>query len=153
ELSARPDVLAPACWAARGTDGLAGFVLTTAGESAATLQMLAVRRDVRRSGIGRALLERAVDAARERALEELRSTMVDTADEPACAFFRALGWEEEDTGSLRMRRDLGDLSDLPAGAPAAEGYLVRTFREEDAAAWVRVRNAAFATEGHSSEPW
>src|SRR5207253_551462 len=129
QLLSKPGVLPNACWVARGVDGLVGLAMATAGETAVTLQLLAVRRESRRMGIGRALLGRVLEAARAGGLKELRTVPVDTRDEAACAFFQTMGWECEDTGSLRMRRDLRDLRDLPdlsRGIPVAEGYLVRT---------------------------
>src|SRR5206468_1314309 len=85
----------------------------------------------------------------ERSLAELQASAVETRDAGAGSFFHAIGWEREDTGSLRMRRDLDALPVVNV----AEGYFLRTFEEGDAAAWVRVRNAAFAAESHGGEPW
>jgi mycothiol synthase len=153
-LLARPHPLPGACWIARGTAGLVGIAATTAGETAATLQLLAVRPAARRSGIGRALLDRVIAAARRHHLAELQTANVLAQDEAAGAFFGAMGWDRVDTGGLRMRRELRDLpADVPLEAPVSEDYFLRTFRDEDAGAFISLINAAFATETPPRQPW
>jgi mycothiol synthase len=154
EMLAHPDRCPEACWAARRADGPAGVALTTAGEKAGTLQLLVVTREARRQGVGRELLRRVVAATRARPLAELRTTGVDARDEAAAAFFAAAGWERSDPGGLRMRRELRNLpEDVPLGSPVSEEYFLRTLRDEDAEVFVRLINAAFATEEHGGGPW
>jgi mycothiol synthase len=154
KLLANPDRCAEACWVARQSGALAGIALTATSETAATLQLLAVTPEARREGVGRELLRRVVETARARELAELRAVGVDTRDEATEAFFTAAGWERVDTGGLRMRRELRGLpEDVPLGSPVSEEYLLRTFREEDAEAFVHLMNVAFATEEHGGAPW
>jgi mycothiol synthase len=95
-----------------------------------------------------------VEASRAQQLAELRAVSVDARDEAAEAFFAAAGWERVDPGGLRMRRELRDLpEDVPLGSPVSGEYFLRIFREEDAEAYVRLMNVAFATEEHGGGPW
>jgi ribosomal protein S18 acetylase RimI-like enzyme len=68
----------------------------------ATVDNLVVRRDLRRSGIGRALMERAEQWAREQEAVELELTVFEF-NTGAVAFYRGLGYE---TRTRRMSKGL-----------------------------------------------
>lgn len=69
----------------------------------AVVDNLVVRRDLRRAGIGRALMERAEQWAREQGATEIDLTVFEF-NAGAIAFYRSLGYE---TRTRRMSKALG----------------------------------------------
>jgi mycothiol synthase len=114
-------------------DDLVGFV-------APEFKIVAVRPDRRRGGIGRALIELAVDMERRRSRPEVLMGLRPD-DEIGRAFLRATGFAFHST--------LWDL-DLPADRPIANpawpaGVIERPFdRTRDLDAWIGLFNTAFA---------
>ncbi|MGE5509206.1 MAG: N-acetyltransferase family protein [Chitinophagales bacterium] len=60
----------------------------------ALINELVVRRDLRRAGIGRALVDRAQAEAKARGMDELE-VGTERTNEPALAFYRKAGFEQE----------------------------------------------------------
>ncbi|MBW8881285.1 MAG: GNAT family N-acetyltransferase [Asticcacaulis sp.] len=75
-------------WVLRHGDRVLGFVALEAYGSLALLRSLIVPKEARGNGIGRQLVARAVQLARELRFKELW-----LATEDAEAYFRALGWQ------------------------------------------------------------
>jgi mycothiol synthase len=136
------------CHVARSGDRVVGLLIAHRRENGGMLRVLGVRAAWRRRGVARALVASLATELDAEGVGRLVTAAVDTRDAAAIAFFRALGWTEESTGSLQMRRDLDDLPPLPALA----GYRLRTYQEGDAAAWTRLLQDAFATEEGSHAP-
>jgi mycothiol synthase len=136
------------CHVARSGDRAVGLLIANRRESSGVLRAIGVRAEWRRRGVARALVESLAAELDAEGVRRMVTAAVDTRDAAAIAFFRALGWTEESTGSLQMRRDLDDLPPLPALA----GYRLRTYREGDAEAWTRLLRDAFATEVGSHAP-
>jgi mycothiol synthase len=119
-------------------------------ETTAHLRLIGVRPDRRRRKIGRALEAHAVGLARQHGLCVLRtSSGLDTRNRAGVAFLESLGWEPEEGAGIRMWRSLEAVP--PARLP--EGYAFRTYREGDAGAFVRIKNAAFAGETGAGRAW
>ncbi len=119
-------------------------------EETASLRLIGVCPDRHRRGIGRALEAHAVGLARQRGFSVLRtSSGLDTGNRAGVAFMERLGWEPEAGAGIRMWRGLEEMP--PVRLP--EGYAFRTYREGDAGAFVRVKNAAFAGEAGGGRAW
>lgn len=115
-----------------------GLLLAEEEEGRARLRALYVPPEWRRRGVARALV---ADLGSIESMEAL----VESPDEAADAFFRALGWQAEEQGSRQMRRDLKELPPVPV----TPGYRLRTYQAGDEAGWTRLVRRAFATEeGH-----
>jgi mycothiol synthase len=136
------------CHVARSGDRAVGLLLGERRESGGVLRALGVRAEWRRRGVARALVESLAAELDAEGAGRLRTAAIDTRDAAAIGFFRALGWIEQSTGSLQMRRDLDDLPPVPP----LTGYHLRTYQEGDAAAWTRLLQDAFATEVGSHAP-
>jgi len=136
------------CHVARSGDRAVGLLIANRRDSGGVLRAIGVRAEWRRRGVARALVESLAAELDAEGARLLVTAAVDTRDAAAIAFFRALGWTEESTGSLQMQRDLDDLPPLPA----LTGYRLRTYQEGDAAAWTRLLQDAFATEVGSHAP-
>jgi ribosomal protein S18 acetylase RimI-like enzyme len=102
------------CWVAESSEGrLAGFLLglVAADAPVAHLETVAVDPNLRRRGIGRALVARFVANVRERGVERVEG-VVWAGDPAAIAFARALGF----------RPDGGPGSQRIYGVPAYADY-------------------------------
>lgn len=129
--------------------GLCAVGLPAEGD-AAHLRLIGVSPERRRRGIGRALEAHAVSLARRHGFGEVRTgSGVDTRNRAGTAFLEGLGWTPRGGASIRMWRSLEETP--PVAVP--EGYAIRTYRDGDAGAFVRVRNAAFAGEEGGGGLW
>lgn len=134
---------------AGGPVGVCAVGLPKEGD-AAFLRLLGVCPEHRRRGIGRALEAHAVDVARRHGFRILRTeSALNVRNQAGVAFLDRLGWEPHSAASVRMWRNLEDLS--PVSLP--EGYTLRTYRAGDEAAFVRIKNAAFAGETGGGRDW
>ncbi|OGG47811.1 MAG: hypothetical protein A3F84_12775 [Candidatus Handelsmanbacteria bacterium RIFCSPLOWO2_12_FULL_64_10] len=128
--------------------GVCSVGLPEEGETA-SLRLLGVCPEQRRRGIGRALEGHAVGLVRRRGFREVRTQAMDSRNRAGTAFLEGLGWASDLGAGIRMWRDLRDLP--PVRLP--EGYAIRAYRDGDAGAFVRVKNAAFAGETGSGRAW
>ena len=128
------------------TDQPAGLVVTTTSTEGSRLELVAVRRDLRRQGLGRALLAEAVSTLRSKGKQTLRTGTVSSRMPAAVGFLTALGFVAGGVGSLRMWRRLN--GDLPR-CQVPPGYKVRALRPGEEAAWVALKNDCFP----ESTPW
>jgi len=127
-------------------DQPAGLLVTTTSVEGSQLELVAVRQDLRRHGLGRALLAEAVSALRSKGSHTLRAGTVSSRVPAAVGFLSALGFVAGGCGSLRMWRRLN--GELPA-CQVPSGYEVRALRPGEEAAWVALKNDCFP----ESTPW
>jgi GNAT superfamily N-acetyltransferase len=88
----------PTCWLAESADGrMVGFLvgLVSVDRSVGFIHQVGVDPNLRRRGIGRALVERFVTAARERGAKQVE-TVAWAGDPSSIAFARALGFRPDD---------------------------------------------------------
>ena len=124
--------------------GPVGLIAITGEGPRKQVELVGVRGDRRRRGLGKALLERTIVALRNQGTTELIAPGVNSANTAAVRLLTALGFEGQPTGGIRMRRSLdGPLPplDLP------EGYTLRAMRPGEEEEWVRMRNDCFREEG------
>lgn len=107
-------------WVARDGEGVAGLLqvtfvpsLTYVGSWRAQVEGVRVRRGLRGSGVGRALLERARERAVARGCRMVQLT-TDKARPEALSFYEALGYRASHEG---MKLHLGDAGGAPEGPP------------------------------------
>jgi len=163
DLSA-PDLEAIASW--RNVDGgqegvifLAVLNQVKAGICAAivppdrdhvSLKFLGVRGDARRQGLGVRLETHLSDFSRRRGSSDIRTAFsLDGKHQAGGRFLNKQGWTRNTDAGLRMWRDLNDLPDLDIPG----GYSIRCYRPGDEAAFVRIKNAAFAGEQAGGRDW
>lgn len=89
----------PRTWIARGERGVIGFVATAANGKALDIIGIAVDREQRRTGVGRALVRTIAALARERRFAAV-TLNVSTANEAAIALYESEGF----VAVQRMRR-------------------------------------------------
>jgi len=126
---------------------LLGLSLLKRNAASGVLVLLCVHPDHRRRCVGTGLVEVSLASASKNGATRMSTCGIDSRDQ-ACDFFRARGWREEATGAMRMGRSLQGLPRVRVH-PA---YRIRTFQEGDERHWVRVKNAAFATEERPGAP-
>ena len=112
----------------------AGFALLGLRGDEGWIGGMGVVSEARRRGLGRALMEAAIEEARARGVRELRLEVLEQ-NAPALALYRRLGFEHE--------RDL-DVWSLPGGGAASSG--AETVAVDDAHTWLAARRP-------SREPW
>ncbi len=120
-------------------------ILRSTGEDrAAVLRFLGVLPEHRRAGVGRHLLANVEVVAGRNGYESLRTgTNIASDDVAAVRLLERTGWKPMFGAGLRMWREL---TDLPEAKPPA-GYRIRTYETGDDSAFVRIKNAAFLSEG------
>ncbi len=117
---------------------------------AAVLRFLGVCSGWRRRGVGSALEAHAVGLARRHGRSTIRTgTTLNSRNEVGVCFLAHAGWRPSSGAGIRMWRNLEDLP--PVEMPS--GYTVRTYRPGDEAAFVRIKNAAFAGENGGGRDW
>lgn len=78
------------------------LVISTAqGAPSAWIEDMVVSQEYRRSGVGRQLLEQALDWAKSQGATRAQ-LLVDTSNDPALAYYRRLGWEETQLQARRV---------------------------------------------------
>ncbi len=106
---------------------------------------IATAPDHRRNGLARACVEAGESAMRAAGQASVRTeTIVDSRWTAAGELLGALGYELEDP----ERRNITMVAERWTPRPVAlqEGYTLGTWREEDLAEWMAVRNAVFGGE-------
>lgn len=120
------------------------------GPDRAELRFLGVCPEQRRRGIGRALEAHAVALARRQGRGAIRTgSPLDSRNTAGVAFLERAGWHPVRGASLRMWRSLEDLPPVEL----AGGYAIRSYAPGDEAAFVRIKNAAFAGEHGGGRDW
>jgi mycothiol synthase len=110
------------------------------------LEIIAVRQDQQRQGLGRALLQGVLEAARAQGARRLTAQAVSSANLAAVRLLESQGFAGRPQGSLRLRRSLA--GPLPQ-VSAPEGYQLRPLRAKEEVAWVELKNACFPED----RPW
>jgi len=76
-------------------------VSTAQGALSAWIEDMVVSQEYRRSGVGRLLLEEALNWAKSQGATRAQ-LLVDTSNDPALAYYRHLGWEETQLQARRV---------------------------------------------------
>jgi ribosomal protein S18 acetylase RimI-like enzyme len=117
------------------------------GADLARLNWLAVAPDCRGRGLGRLVLARAIEAARDRGAAAVATGVtVDSRWATATALLEAAGfvWADPDRCSMTMQMDAGAWTPEEPRLPA--GYGIRTWHDGDDDAWTLVKRAVFDDE-------
>ena len=131
-------------WFATDERGPAGISVITGEGTARRVAFLGVRGDLRRRGLGRALLERSVAAAREERVTRLTTSGVSSRNTEAMRLLASCGFRGQAEAGIRMRRSLVD---IPPPGPIPRGLELRSLHPGEEAAWVEMKNACFREEG------
>jgi len=121
-----------------------GILITSGCGQKRALDFICTREDQRRRGLGRAMLEKVIEALREQSAESLVASNVNSTNAAALGLLGSIGFEGKRTGGIRMRRPL-DVRLPPYRAP--EGITIRPIAPGEEAAWCTLINACFAAEG------
>lgn len=120
------------------------------GGDAAVLRFLGVCSAWRRRGIGGALEAHSVGLARRHGRSTLRTgTTLNSRNEVGVCFLAHAGWRPSSGVGICMGRNLDNLP--PVAVPSE--YTIRIYRPGDEAAFVRIKNAAFAGENGGGRDW
>jgi mycothiol synthase len=125
--------------------GPVGIALVTGSDTdKRQIDLVGVRGDRRRRGLGRALLEHVIQAGRKGRVQTLIASGVSSANTPAVRLLDSLGFEGRGTGGVRMRYSL---EDPVAACQVAEGFTLRALQPGEEEAWVDLKNRCFREEG------
>ena len=130
-------------WAVEGDEPV-GLGLVIGAETPELL--VGVREGWCRRGVGAGLMAKICGRLRQRGVRALAASGVSSANPAAVRLLESAGFVGEPTGSLRMRRPLD--APLPPWS-IAPGYVLRTLKEGEEAAYARLKSACFP----ESRPW
>ncbi len=129
--------------------GTVGF---NGGTQRARLGWVAVLPEFRRRGIARRLVEHAMEQARSRGYGEIvTARWVDSRYQPAIALLESCGfaWANPQRCNITMELDIAGYQ--PREVIVPPGFTIRTWRDGDEPAWIRVKRAAF--EDDTPDGW
>ena len=150
----RGDVDPSACLVARRADRIVavGTVGFNGGSQRARLGWVAVLPEFRRRGLGRRLVQHAMDQARSHGYSEIvTARWVDSRYQPALRLLETCGfhWANPERCNITMAMDIDKYQPRPVTLPP--GFSIRTWRDGDEPAWIRVKRAAF--EDDTPDGW
>lgn len=108
------------------------------------IDLIAVRGDRRRRGLGRAMLEHILLSLRAQSVCAFVTSGVSSANTAAVGLLESAGFAGKPTGGIRMIRSLDD--PLPVYHPP-DGIEIRPIRPGEEAQWVELKNACFVGDG------
>jgi mycothiol synthase len=133
-----------ACTFFAAADDPAGLVTIRTEERIGQLDLIAVRADVRRSGLGTRLLEKAMASCRAQQLQALVATDVHSGNKAVVGLLKKMGFSGQSQGGLRMQRPLDGA--WPAWT-VPDGFALRPLQPGEEAAWIELKNACFRADG------
>jgi mycothiol synthase len=124
--------------------GPVGLVILSGSENKRQLDLIAIRGDRRRRGLGKLLLEKAITQLQKQDVQTLTASSVSSANTAGVRLLESLDFVANPTGGIRMRRSLDD--PIPKYTEP-EGFTIRPIRPGEENEWVRMKNACFGEEG------
>lgn len=122
----------------------AGLIVFSGSGAKRRIDLIGVRKDRRRQGLGRALLEKAISSFADQEVDSITASNVNCRNQAAVRLLESCGFAGESQGALRMRRSL-DLPLPPLEIP--EGFTLRSLQSGEEGEWIRLKNACFCEEG------
>lgn len=123
--------------------GPAGLVVSTASGGMTRIELVAVRDDVQRQGLGGVLLDRTIAAASAQGERRLTGDAINSRSTALVGLLESRGFVGQSDGSIRMRRQCADA--LPP-VVVPDGFELRSLHESEHVAWVDMLNASFQPE-------
>lgn len=124
--------------------GPVGLLVASGEGDKRQIDLVAVRGDRRRRGLGRALLEHALQTLRDQSVRTLTASGVSSANAAAAGLLSSTGFTGKPTGGIRMHRSMDD--PLPI-YNQPDGIEIRPIRPGEEAQWVELKNACFVGDG------
>jgi len=131
------------CFAA-DESGPAGLVVAAGSGATRRIDLIGVREDRRRRGLGGILLGTAISVFRDQAASSVAAPGMSSQNQAAIQLLESFGFAGESQGGLRLRRSLA-LPLPPLAVPA--GFTLRNLRSGEEEEWVRLKHACFREEG------
>ena len=126
--------------------GPVGLVILSGSDTKRQIDLIAIRGDRRRRGLGKSLLEKTITQLQN--VQTLTASSVSSANIAGVRLLESLSFVAKPTGGIRMRLSLDN--PLP-DYTEPEGFTIRPIRPGEEGEWVRLKNVCFGEEG--SRPW
>ncbi len=124
--------------------GPVGLSVVSGEHDKRSLDLLAIRGDRRRLGLGKQLLSKTLENIRKQSVLTLTASNISSANTAVVCLLTAAGFVGAPTGGIRMQRSLND--PLPAYCEP-DGIEIRALNPGEEQAYVDLKNACFVGDG------